>query len=112
MIERRARRHAQRETLRGTQTHAVGRRQWGEDGRTRPERRRRSLRGESVPPGTDESGFEGLLQRLHAAAVTRDGTGANVQVGLAVSVLAACESVCVVKTDFLPEGRQEEEAEN
>jgi len=30
MIERRARRHAQRETLRGTQTHAVGRRQWGE----------------------------------------------------------------------------------
>ena len=80
MIERRARRHAQRETLRGTQIHAVGRRQWGEDGRTRPERRRRSLRVESVP-GTGESGIEGVLQRLHAAAVTHDGTGADVQAG-------------------------------
>jgi hypothetical protein len=49
---------------------------------------------ESVPPGTGGSGIEGLLQRLHAAAVTRDGTGADVQAGLAVSVLAACESVC------------------
>ena len=107
MIERRARRHAQRETLRGTQTHALGRRQWGEDGRTRQE----ESQDESVP-GTGESGIEGVLQRLHAAAVTRDGTGADVQAGLAVSVLAACESVCVLKTDFLPEGRQEEEAEN
>ena len=66
--------------------------------------RNEECQDESVP-GTGESGIEGVLQRLHTAAVTRDGTGAN-------SVLAACESVCVLKTDFLPEGRQEEEAEN
>ena len=41
----------------------------------------------------DESGIEGAVQRLHAAAVTRDGTGADVQAGLGVSVLAACETV-------------------